>query len=85
MNVARLGSHASLNVSGTDSSLIQSGVGSSVTGNGGIGAGGIVGREAGSIGAINVTNGGTILVRTVVTLPYRALASNWTTRARPDR
>ena len=63
LNVARQGSNASLNVSGPGSSVVLSGVGGAGTGSDGAGPGGTIGRDAGSIGAVNVTNGGTILVR----------------------
>ncbi len=63
LNVARQGSNATLNVGGAGSSIVLSGVGGAGTGSDGRGPGGTIGRESGSVGAINVTGGGTILVR----------------------
>jgi T5SS/PEP-CTERM-associated repeat protein len=64
MNVARMGSQATVNIDGTGSALTLSGVTSAVNGNTpGVGAGITVGRETGSVGAIAVTNGGSLVMR----------------------
>jgi T5SS/PEP-CTERM-associated repeat protein len=62
MNVGRVGSNATVTVNGAGSSLTLSGVLSAGNGNG-AGAAMIVGRDAGGgVGAVTVSNGGSILI-----------------------
>ena len=63
MNVARLGSNATLNIDGAGSKLTLSGICVVNSGCDGHGAFLGIGRDSGSVGTVSVTNGGAILVR----------------------
>ena len=62
MNVGRVGSHGTIFVDGTGSSLTLSGVGGLHSGSDNAGAFLTLGRDAGGVAVATVTNGGSILV-----------------------